>query len=410
MISKRSERLLGERPPLVKAHFEAVADPYHPSANPEGYVNFGAAENRLLWDLEEPILNAPRGLEPRDVHYRELYGTPEARAAVARFLGRTTGVAVDAEDIVLMSGASAILDTLAATLADAGEAIAIPTPYYPGFDHDLTARADVQIAPVPLSSADGYMLTPERVDKAIARAESSGRRVRAVLVNTPHNPLGRVYPPGLVGGLIDLVARREIHLVVDEIYANSVYGGDPFASALALAHREPGRVHLVYGLAKDFGLSGLKVGVLHTRNPQVRAAMREHAYLAPVSTDTQALVARLLADDAWTTRLVETSRERLRKAYETTTDALAAHGIPFLPATAGLFVWIDLRGALAAPTLEAEKTLWRALFERGRVNVSPGHVFHESEPGWFRLCFADDPSVVAEGVRRIARIARERGA
>ena len=57
----------------------------------------------------------------------------------------------------------------------------------------------------------------------------------------------------------------------------------------------------------------------------------------------------------------------------------------------------------AAPTFDAERALWRRIFTSGRVNVSPGAIFHCAEPGWFRLCFASDHTVVREGVTRLAR-------
>lgn len=194
-----------------------------------------------------------------------------------------------------------------------------------------------------------------------------------------------------------------LQLIVDEVYAGSVYDGE-FVSAARLVPSivPPERLHLAWGFAKDFGLSGYKVGVLHTRDPQVRAAARHLAMFGPASSDTQVLLAELLADQDWTDRFLAESTTRLGVSYRAAVKALDEHGIATLPAAAGLFVWVDLRPWLAEPTFEAENDLWQRIFAEGKVNISPGGAFHSAEPGWFRLCFPTDTDAVRLGITRLA--------
>lgn len=402
MIARRASRLVADPSPLVVAHFRCADDPYDPDTNPGGYVNLGTAENFLLWDVVAPRLASYVRAE-RHVHYGVIHGSVALREGLARTMAATSGVPVAAERLVVASGASAILDILATTLCEAGDGIVVPTPYYTGFRVDLAGRAEVRIVPAHLSSADGFALSAKAIEAALARARAEGVRVRAVLLSSPVNPTGRTLSEDELRALLDVARREDLHVVVDELYARSVFGARPFLSCLALRDLLPGRLHVVYGLAKDFGLSGLKVGVLHTDGDEILAAAKELAYLAPVSTDTQALVAQALADEGWVARVGAENRRRLAAAYGDLARLLREHAIAHIAADAGVFVWLDLRAHLAAPTWEAERALASRLFE-AKVNVAPGEAFGCGEPGFFRVCYAQDARVVREGVARIAKV------
>jgi aspartate/methionine/tyrosine aminotransferase len=389
MVSRQAGRLLAGSPAIAAAHFAAEADPYRQSSNPGGYVNVGTAENRLVWDLLAPRLRAARPIGAADTRYAPLYGTGLLRERIGRLQD------ADPDDLIVVSGATAALDVIASVLCDPGEAIAVPVPYYGALDTDLAGRSGAVLLPVPPSPSDAAA--------AVGRARAAGVTVRALALTSPHNPLGRVYRESELRGYAAACAAHDLDLIADEVYARCAFGGPPFVSARTATAGlfDPGRLHVVRGFAKDFGLPGLKVGVLETHDPRVRAASRELAYFAPVSTDTQWLLADLLGDQRWVERFLSRSRERLAGSYEMTAAQLTAVGVPFLPAEAGFSIWIDLRGWLRAATPDAEEALWRRLFTAGRVNLLPGSVFHHPEPGWFRLCHATDPAVVCEAVRRL---------
>jgi 1-aminocyclopropane-1-carboxylate synthase 1/2/6 len=414
-VSGQAARLVADTPAIAVAHFAAEADPYHPQRNPDGYVNLGTAENRLTWDLLADRLRAPRSIGPADTRYGPLYGTEPMRTALAAFLTRTRGVPTGPQDLIVVSGATAALDIAATVLCDPGEAIAVPVPYYAALDTDLTARSHAVLLPIPPGPGDGLLPGAAAVAGAVTRARSRGVTVRVLAITSPHNPVGHVYSRADLAGYARVCAQLDLHLLADEIYANSTFPGTPFVSVRSLGPDliDPGRVHSVWGFAKDFGLPGLKVGVLDTRSAPVRAAARELAYFAPVSTDTQRLLVDLLDDGAWVDGFLAAHRSRLAASYAATAGQLDAAAIPYRPAAAGLSLWLDMRRWLSdrdgGPHL-AEAALWRRLFDTGRVSLMPGEIFHSAEPGWFRLCHATDPETVREGVRRLCRMLAARGA
>jgi aspartate/methionine/tyrosine aminotransferase len=394
MTSRMAKILAAEEPVIATAHFEVEADRYGPD-NPGGYVNLGTAENRLVWDLLAPRLSTPP--RQRDVHYGLLYGTAELRAAIAGLLS-PVWPGVDPEDLVVVSGATAALDILASTLCDPGEAIVVPAPYYAAFDTDLTARSGAQLIPVAMSPESGFALDPVAIDRALTRVRREGVTVRALAITSPANPVGQVHSATVLCDVVDVAADHSVDVIADEIYAHSTFGAE-FVSIVGEQ-----AVHGIWGFAKDFGLSGLKIGVLHTRDPEVRAAARALAYFAPVSTHTQALATTLLSDAGWVTEFLAESRRRLGESATATMELLTAGGIGYVEPAGGFSVWIDLRAHLTEASAAGEHALWQRILRSGRVNILPGTAFACPEPGWFRLCYATDADLVATGVARLIRV------
>jgi aspartate/methionine/tyrosine aminotransferase len=373
-----------------------AADPWS-SKNPDGYIDVGTAENRLVFDLLEPKLTAPRRVTAEDTWYQDRAGSPSFRRELAHFLTRLQRSQVDPADLVVLAGAGPALEILAFALCDPGDGIVVPAPYFAGVDFAFSARAGVEI--VPAWPGPGLELTAESVEQAI---QGSERPVRAVALLSPSNPLGSTYDAARLRAVGEVTARHGLHLIADEIYAGSVYDGD-FVSTATLVPAVPAdRLHVVWGFAKDFGLSGFKVGVLHTRNREVREIAERLGRLATPSSDTQAVLRDLLADTAWTDAFLTESRARLATAYRRTAEALDAAGIAYLPATAGLFVYLDLRRFLAEPSFEAERRLADRIFAEARVHLTPGAAFHTPIPGYFRLCFATDQAAVSTAIARLS--------
>jgi aspartate/methionine/tyrosine aminotransferase len=408
MVSRAAARLAADPPAIATAHFLAEADPYHPSANPDGYINLGTAEHKLMWDLLEPVLSAPREIHPSDIHYSQLYGVESLRGAIAALLGRTVRATIDPANLVVVSGATAALDIAATVLCDPGEVIVVPAPYYSALDVDLVGRSGARLVPVSMASAGGFALDPAALDRALDGLRRDGAVVRAFAVTSPSNPQGQVHSAATLRELLRVATAHNVDIIADEIYAHCVFGFGGFVSMLdpdvlgGVPEADSDRVHVVWGFAKDFGLSGLKVGVLHTTGAQTRTASRALAYFAPASTHTQALLRDLLSDTTWVRWFLAESRKRLAASYCGAIRDLARLGIGYVPAQAGFTIWIDLRDCLPQSSFAAEHALWERIFGTAKVNILPGAVFGSPEPGWFRLCHTTDPALVRHGMVRLA--------
>jgi 1-aminocyclopropane-1-carboxylate synthase len=381
------------------AHRERLADAYSLD-RPDGYIGLAIAENKLVWDLLRPKLIEPRDPPHQAVCYDDMCGSFEFRLRLSEFMGSAfLDRAVDPAHVAVLAGAGSVLEILFFALADPGEAVLVPTPSYAGFWADLETRDELQIIPVHTGSATGFRLTTDLLDEAF---EGADRPVRALLYTNPSNPTGFVAPAEELDEVIAWAEARDVHLVLDEIYALSVHGEAEFRSG---ASRRPAlgpSTHVVWAFSKDFGASGLRCGVLVTENDQVMRSVAALAYWSVVSGDTQHLLSEMLGDEAWLAAYISGMRSRLRNGYERTTAALDAAGIPFVAAEAGIFLLLDMRSFMAEISWEAEGALWRSILEEANVNLTPGSACRIGEPGFMRLCFAaQPPDVVALAVERI---------
>lgn len=394
---------------------------------PEGALQLSVAENQMLEDLLIPSLTemySTQGFPADAIYYQPTHGRPATRKAMAEYLQHVLGLSrpMDVDGIVLGAGCNAVLENLCITLAEPGEGVLIPTPYYAAFEFDLGSRAGLAVIPVTtmdynqfeptnLNSIpeEAYYPNRESLDAAVLAAEANGVTPRILLISHPMNPLGICYPPQVIQEIVEWCRERKIHLVSDEIYAGSVYRPEQanFVSTLQIASNtipaedEPGflglgpYIHLVYAFSKDFALSGLRVGALYSENTAIRLALQKLNDLCSISSQTQLLVERMLStasDDpkiSWTRRFLARNRERLRVRGDCWEQCLKELSIPHLHSTAGLFIWMDMSEFLpiAGSDDERERALYLELLTDYGLLFTPGRSMKNERPGFFRCVF-----------------------
>ena len=255
-------------------------------------------------------------------------------------------------------------------------------------------------------------------ENAIESTQSAGKRIRAMILCHPHNPLGKCYTKDAIIGIMKLCNTHKIHLIVDEIYALSVYDvpdkdAVPFTSALSLPTDEyidPQYLHHLYGFSKDFAASGIRMGCIYTRNDDLRRAMAACSPFTWSGNVNERIAALLLEDQIHLEKFLALSRKRLSANNVLARKLLDKNEIGYFKGSnAGFFLWIDLRqwlgkdqedkGGNEEKEWAAEDKLTGRLIEGG-VYVTNGKELSAEEPGWYRLIFAQDPNAVEEGVKR----------
>lgn len=261
------------------------------------------------------------------------------------------------------------------------------------FDRDLRWRTGIKIVPIHCDSSNNFQITPQALEAACKEAESKDMRVRGVLITNPSNPLGATIQRSVLEELLDFATRKNIHLVSDEIYSGSAFSSSEFVSIAeileARQYKDSERVHIVYSLSKDLGLPGFRVGTIYSYNDKVVTTARRMSSFTLISSQTQYLLASMLSNKKFTENYIKTNRERLQKRYQMIIEGLRSAGIECLKGNAGLFCWMNLSPLLEEQTREGELALWDSMLHEVKLNISPGSSCHCSEPGWFRVCFAN---------------------
>nr|QBQ01526.1 1-aminocyclopropane-1-carboxylate synthase/ACC synthase [Lonicera macranthoides] len=407
----------GEKSPYFDGWKAYDSDPFSPRTNPCGVIQMGLAENQLSFDLiQQWVVNHPRASictaegskDFKEIAiFQDYHGLPEFRNAIAKFMEKVRGdrVTFDPDRIVMAGGATGAHEMLAFCLADPGEAFLVPTPYYPGFDRDLRWRTGVELVPVICDSSNNFKITQRALEAAYDKAKESNIKVKGLLITNPSNPLGTILDRETLTNLVTFTDEKNIHLVCDEIYAATVFNKPSFVSIAEIIKQtncNRDLIHIVYSLSKDMGFPGFRVGIVYSYNDAVVNCARKMSSFGLVSTQTQLLIASMLSDESFLEKFIAESGERLATRHNTFTRGLEQVGIGSLKSNAGLFFWMDLRRLLNEPTVEAEMKLWRIIINEVKLNVSPGSSFHCSEPGWFRVCFANmDDETMMVALRRI---------
>ncbi|KAL3923267.1 MAG: hypothetical protein SGILL_001753 [Bacillariaceae sp.] len=432
--------------PTYLADARAV-EKYSPST-PNGALQLSVAENQMLEDMLVPALSefsASQKFPADAIYYQPTHGREGLRQAATGYLQDLLDLdkesQLDPDGIVVGAGCNAVLENLCISLAEPGQGVMIPTPYYAAFDFDLGSRAGLKVVPVPTMERSGvevpeeaspssvpmeaYYPTRASLDSAMQKSiDEQGIEPRILLLSHPQNPLGICYPPHVIQECIAWCRDNEVHLVSDEIYAGSVYRKDEagFSSALKLAAGSTSSpdglglgpyVHFVYALSKDFALSGLRVGVLYSENPEIRLPLQKLNDLCCVSSHTQLLVERMMTepgkhggDSRWTNDFLDVNHERLRHRCDTWQSCLDELNIPHLSATAGLFCWMDFSEFLPSEGNidERERTLYLELLKEYGLLFTPGRSMLNERPGFFRCVFtAASEEEFALGMERLRK-------
>ncbi|XP_047335617.1 1-aminocyclopropane-1-carboxylate synthase 2-like, partial [Impatiens glandulifera] len=231
-------------------------------------------------------------------------------------------------------------------------------------------------------------------------------------LSNPSNPLGTVLNISALKSLLSFVTQKNIHLVCDEIYDGTVFKKPRFVSVSEALHQTEGvnknLVHIIYGLSKDLGLTGFRVGIVYSYNDYVVNSARKMSSFGLVSTQTQYLIASMLLDDDFVDGFLDENVKRLGSRHKLFIEGLMEDGIKCLERNAGLFCWMDLRHMLKGGTTQEEISLWQVIINQVKLNISQGSSFHCSEPRWFRVCFANiDNETVKIAQKRFGKFVRD---
>ncbi|UPK92463.1 hypothetical protein LCI18_003398 [Fusarium solani-melongenae] len=362
---------------------EKKEDPvYNPEDCPEGLINISSSSNALMRPHVERWVDSSLTQLNRDVKeslgHSATAGSLALRQAIAAYTNANfyPNPLIAPGSIIVGNGITSLLSTLSYSLCDYKEGVMVETPNYASSDRLVQAYAE-----------------------AYANASEQGTIVRAIIISNPCNPVGRCYSRETLIKLAQFCSSKKLHLISDEIYALSAapgtHGLDGFTSALSLSCQEagdPSGIHVVSGASKDFGLAGLRLGWIITRNPSVWKATRRLGPTTWVSSFSDRLFTKLLCDDAFLENYKTDLVRTLDKSRQRAMECLGDIGIPFERANSGLFLYIDLSEWVSKFRSEtavkgkgvAELDLCRSLMQHG-IFLQPDMAFLSQNTGKFRL-------------------------
>lgn len=332
------------------------------------------------------IGEAAAGAWHRDAtNYTANGGIAPLRRAIVDKLARDNDVHVDTEQVWVTVGATQGLhQAMAITLAP-GDEVLLPDPGYTTFTMNAHMLGATPV-PYPLRADAGFMPDVDDLERLVTSQS------RAIIVNSPSNPLGTVFPRELLQRLLDFARRHDLWVISDEVY--EVFTWDqPHVSIASLDSDD--RVFSVFSLSKTYAMTGARIGYLVT--PPGLAHTLRTVQEATISCASEPGQFAALAAISGSQQAVVEAREHYRANLAAATELLDSRGIAFLQPGGTFYLWIDMGHAS-----EGDVAGWAETFlMRDRVSVAPGSAFGRSGEGWIRVSLAADRDTLLEGLGRL---------
>lgn len=204
--------------------------------------------------LREHVAKVAR--DGNSAFYTDIEGTPELRTALATDMAVTYGGDVKASDILISQGCNQAFFLAMIALAPAGSSVMLPAPWY--FNHKMTLdMLGIEAVPLPCRAENG-MEPDVKTAAGLIR-----QNTRAIVLVTPNNPTGAVYPDALLRAFLELAEDHGVALVLDETYRDFLAPGvgAPHSLFSDPGWRDAGLVHL-YSFSKVFSMTGYRAGAL----------------------------------------------------------------------------------------------------------------------------------------------------
>ncbi len=332
--------------------------------------------------------------------YPPMPGVPELRHAVAAANARFYGIEVDPlREVIVTSGATEAITACLMALLDPGDEVVVIEPVY-----------DTYLPIIRLLGAIPRLVRLTPPEWSLPRAglaAAFGPRTKAIVLNTPMNPTGKVFTPCELGFIADLLARHDAYAVCDEVYEHLTFDRARHIPLMTLPGMRE-RVMRIGSAGKTFSLTGWKVGYVSACAALADVVAKAHQNLTFTTAPNlqRAVAVGLAKDDAYFAGLADAlaaKRDRLA-------SGLVGLGMTVLPSRGTYFVTADFTPLGFPPDDEA---FCRHITRHAKVAAVPVTAFYDApDPprNYARFAFCKRDEVLDEAVARLRRHFRERSA
>ncbi|GIX07192.1 MAG: aspartate aminotransferase [Candidatus Poribacteria bacterium] len=311
-------------------------------------------------------------------------GLDSLRELCAEKVRGENGIETTPDRVLITVGSEGAVASTFVALVDPGDEVLIPEPGWTNFRMLTLARNAIPV-PYPLSEEEDYIPDPRVLERLVTD------RTKLLVVNSPANPTGAVYPAEVIEALVELANRHGLYLLSDEAYEKLVFSGEHVSPGRFDAE---GRVISAFSFSKTYAMTGWRVGFA-VAPPEVARAMiqlQEPYYSCAPSISQKAAEAALSGPQDCVAAMVASYARRHRLAVERLREA----GLLGYQPRGSFFFLVNI-----APTEMDAFAFARACLEEARVAVAPGSTFGERAAGTVRLSIAAPEERLPEGVERL---------
>ncbi len=325
-------------------------------------------------------------LEQGFTRYTATSGTPEIKAAVAQKFLRDQKLQIDPSQVVISCGAKHSLFNLFQALVNPGDDVLIPNPFWVRYPEMINLAGG---NPVLVETAqNGFHMTAELIERAITP------KTKIVVLNSPSNPTGAVLSRKELSDIAELLVRRGLYAISDEIYEYYVYDGREHVSVAQIIGKGwEEHVAIVNGVSKSYAMTGLRIGysATHVKLARAMGMLQDHSTSNPVTLSQKGAITALSFGDDYV--------QNLKSQFESKRNLILklAGEIPQLEAfvpEGAFYLFLSVKKTGMKPS-----EFCKRLLEEQFVATIPGEGFGSADG--VRLSFAASIQDIEEGMRRI---------
>ncbi len=215
-------------------------------------VGFGAGEP----DFNTPeniCLAAKEAIDKGFTKYTPASGTVELRQAISRKFKEFNNLDYDINQIVVSNGGKHSLTNIFEAILNPGDEVIIPSPFWLSYPEMVKLCDGVPVF-VNCTAEENYKISAKKLDEAITE------KTKALVLNSPNNPTGMIYTRKELEEIAEVVVRRDIYVVSDEMYENLVYGDEEIVSIASLNDEIYKRTITCSGVSKSYSMTGWRIG------------------------------------------------------------------------------------------------------------------------------------------------------
>ncbi len=352
----------------------------------EPVIHLGGGEPKSKPPLDA-VVAAGSMLTSGEVRYTPADGTVALKKAIIRYTEEFYGRLVAPENVMAAGGAKQAIMVCLQAILNPQEEVLFPAPYWVSYPEMAKMIGAV---PVPVLPEDGSFI-PRLADIE----QRVGPYTRAVIINSPCNPTGAVYPRELIAEIVEFCERRGLYLIMDDIYHRLLFDGQRPVNCYDFAHdlSDNSKLVVVNGVSKQYAMTGFRIGwaVANRKLIEVMTTLQGHQTSGPSALLQHAAAAAING--------VQSSVESLRVTLENNRNVLVEQLNAFdgvrLVRPGGTFYSFPDFSAYEKDSMK----LSQLLLDKVRVATVPGVEF--GLEGHLRLSFCGTIKDITEGIERI---------
>jgi aspartate aminotransferase len=358
-------------------------------------VDFGAGEPDF--DTPDNIKRAAaEAMRAGKTKYTATAGIRELQQAIIDFYQQQFGTAFERSEVMATSGGKQALFNAIVSLINPGDEVIIPKPYWVTFPEIVVFAGGTPV--LVDTEANGFVVTTEMIEKAITP------RTKAVILNSPSNPSGRVIPPAEFQRIMELLADRALYALSDECYLRFVYPPAEVFSAASLPASLRTRLCIAGSFSKTYAMTGWRLGYALAPTAWTKAMLKVQSH----STSNPTSIAQWAATEALNgpqESVAEMLAEYTRRRAWLLAALRDVPGIKCNEPEGAFYAFPDVRGCFHEGIKTSGEFAQRLLDEEQTV-VTDGAGF--GAEGYVRISYATSMAQLEEGLKRIKRFVGRR--